>query len=100
VQDLAAGHVLSLGHLARNPGVTALNLGMGVGHSVREVLTASSARAGGRFRASMRRAGRATSPASTPIRGARNALLGWRATHGLDAICADAWRWQQAGGRY
>jgi UDP-glucose 4-epimerase len=28
------------------------------------------------------------------------ALLGWRATRGLDAICADAWRWQQNGGKY
>jgi hypothetical protein len=22
------------------------------------------------------------------------ALLGWRAERGLDAMCADAWRWQ------
>ena len=27
-------------------------------------------------------------------------LLGWRATRDLDAICADAWRWQKNGGRY
>ncbi|MCE7877936.1 MAG: UDP-glucose 4-epimerase, partial [Betaproteobacteria bacterium PRO3] len=26
--------------------------------------------------------------------------LGWRATRDLETICADAWRWQQAGGRY
>ena len=26
------------------------------------------------------------------------ALLAWRAQRDLDAICADAWRWQQAGG--
>jgi UDP-glucose 4-epimerase len=23
-------------------------------------------------------------------------LLGWKATRGLDAMCADAWRWQLA----
>jgi UDP-glucose 4-epimerase len=22
-------------------------------------------------------------------------LLGWRATRGIDEMCADAWRWQQ-----
>jgi UDP-glucose 4-epimerase len=32
--------------------------------------------------------------------GRANELLGWRAERDLDAICADAWRWQQAGGRY
>ncbi len=25
-------------------------------------------------------------------------LLGWKATRGLDAMCADAWRWQLSGG--
>ena len=24
----------------------------------------------------------------------------WRATRDIDVICADAWRWQQNGGRY
>jgi len=28
-----------------------------------------------------------------------NALLGWRAGRDLDAICADAWRWQVNRGR-
>ena len=27
-------------------------------------------------------------------------LLGWRPARGLDAICADAWRWQKNGARY
>jgi UDP-glucose 4-epimerase len=27
-------------------------------------------------------------------------LLDWRPTRDLDAICADAWRWQKNGGRY
>jgi hypothetical protein len=27
-------------------------------------------------------------------------ILGWRATRGLEVICADAWRWQRSGGRY
>jgi UDP-glucose 4-epimerase len=28
------------------------------------------------------------------------ALLDWRPTRDLDAICADSWRWQKNGGRY
>ena len=27
-----------------------------------------------------------------------SALLAWRTRRDLDAICADAWRWQQSGG--
>jgi UDP-glucose 4-epimerase len=27
-------------------------------------------------------------------------VIGWRAGRDLDAICADAWRWQKGGGRY
>jgi UDP-glucose 4-epimerase len=27
-------------------------------------------------------------------------LLDWRPARDLDAICADAWRWQKNGGRY
>jgi UDP-glucose 4-epimerase len=45
-----------------------------------------------------RRAGDVASCYADPSRAQK--LLGWRATRGLDAICADAWRWQQGGGRY
>jgi UDP-glucose 4-epimerase len=27
-------------------------------------------------------------------------LLDWHPARDLDAICADAWRWQKNGGRY
>ena len=29
-----------------------------------------------------------------------SAVIGWKATRDLAAICADAWRWQKNGGRY
>jgi len=100
VQDLAAGHVAALKHLAQQAGVTTMNLGAGRGHSVLDVVAAFE-RASGRTipRALVaRRPGDVACVYADPARA--NALLGWRATRGLDVICADAWRWQQNGGRY
>jgi UDP-glucose 4-epimerase len=100
VQDLAAGHVAALRYLARNPGVVTLNLGLGRGRSVLDVVAAFETACGRRITRTLapRRAGDIASSYADPSRAA--AVLGWRATRGLDAICADAWRWQQAGGRY
>ncbi len=100
VQDLAAGHVAALRHLARNPGVATLNLGLGRGRSVLDVVAAFETACGRRITRTLapRRAGDVASCYADPSRAEK--LLGWRATRGLDAICADAWRWQQGGGRY
>jgi UDP-glucose 4-epimerase len=95
VMDLAAGHVAVLAHLQRASGVTTLNLGTGRGHSVLEVVAAFE-RACGRpipRRIAPRRAGDIASCYADP--GRARAILGWRATRDLDAICADAWRWQR-----
>jgi UDP-glucose 4-epimerase len=100
VQDLAAGHVAALAYLARNAGAATLNLGVGRGFSVREVVAAFE-RACGRavpHTNTSRRAGDVACVYADPARA--RALLGWRAERGLDAICADAWRWQVNGGRY
>jgi UDP-glucose 4-epimerase len=100
VQDLAAGHVAALAHLARHPGLVTLNLGAGKGRSVLEVVTAFEAACGRRITRTLapRRAGDVAEYWADPSRA--HEALGWRATRGLDAICADAWRWQQSGGRY
>ncbi len=100
VQDLAAGHVAALRYLARNPGVVTLNLGLGRGRSVLDVVAAFETACGRRITRTLapRRAGDVASSYADPSRAAT--VLEWRATRGLDAICADAWRWQQAGGRY
>jgi UDP-glucose 4-epimerase len=100
VQDLAAGHLAAMKYLARTPGVATLNLGVGRGYSVLEVVMAFE-RACGRTisrRFAPRRAGDVARVFADPSRA--NALLGWRASRGLDAICADAWRWQVNGGKY
>ena len=100
VQDLAAGHVAALEHLAEHTGTTTLNLGAGKGYSVREVVSEFERACGRTIPRSFvpRRPGDVACVYADPARA--NALLGWRATRGLDVICTDAWRWQQGGGRY
>lgn len=100
VQDLAEGHVAALAYLATAPGAATFNLGMGRGWSVLQVAHAFE-RACGRRIARMfaaRRPGDVACIYADPSRA--ETQLGWRATRDLEAICADAWRWQQSGGRY
>jgi UDP-glucose 4-epimerase len=100
VQDLAAGHAAALDYLARHRGAVTLNLGLGRGHSVLDVVAAFERACGRRITRTLapRRAGDVACCYADPSRA--EAVLKWRATRGLDAICADAWRWQQNGGRY
>ncbi len=100
VQDLAEGHVAALRYLATSHGAVTLNLGSGRGHSVLEVVSAFERVCGRTIAKSMspRRPGDVSSYYADPQRAEK--LLGWTATRGLDAICADAWRWQKNGGRY
>ena len=93
VMDLAEGHVAALSHLARERGVTLLNLGMGRGCSVLEVIAAFERACGKPLprRVAPRRPGDVAIYYADPSRA--HALLGWRARRDLDAICADAWRW-------
>ena len=99
VTDVARGHVAALARLERHAGVTTLNLGMGRGCSVLEVIAAFE-RACGRAlprRVAARRPGDVAICYADPTRA--RALLGWHACRDLDAICADAWRWQLAAKR-
>jgi UDP-glucose 4-epimerase len=94
VMDLAAGHIAAMQYLARTAGVMTLNLGTGQGHSVLEVVAAFERACGKPIarRIAPRRPGDVAIYYADPSR-AQN-LLGWRAARDLDAICADAWRWQ------
>jgi UDP-glucose 4-epimerase len=94
VMDLAAGHVVAMQYLARARGVTTLNLGTGLGHSVLEVVAAFERACGKPIarRLAPRRPGDVAIYYADPSRAQQ--LLGWRAARDLDAICADAWRWQ------
>ena len=100
VQDLAEGHVSALRYLAKTHGAVTINLGSGRGHSVLEVVSAFE-RACGRIVAKAmapRRPGDVASYYADAQLASK--MLGWNATRELDAICADAWRWQKNGGRY
>jgi len=94
VMDLAAGHVVAMQYLARARGVTTLNLGTGLGHSVLEVVAAFERACGKTIarRFAPRRPGDVAIYYADPSRAQQ--LLGWHAARDLDAICADAWRWQ------
>jgi UDP-glucose 4-epimerase len=73
---------------------------MGRGWSVLEVVRAFERACGRRIARTFvpRRPGDVACCYADPSRA--EALLGWHAHRDLDAICADAWRWQQAGGTY
>ena len=100
VSDLADGHLLALRYLASHAGATTLNLGVGRGYSVLEVIDAFERACGRKLTRAFapRRDGDVAEVYADPTRASR--VLGWRATRDLDAICADAWRWQTSGGRY
>jgi UDP-glucose 4-epimerase len=93
VSDLAEGHVAALTHLERKPGLATLNLGIGRGASVLEVIAAFERACGKGLprRIAPRRPGDVAIYYADPTQA--NAVLGWRARRDLDAICADAWRW-------
>jgi UDP-arabinose 4-epimerase len=101
VQDLAEAHVRALDYLFAGGASMALNLGTGIGHSVREVVHAAE-RVTGRAvpqREAPRRPGDPPVLVADPSRA--RAVLRWQpALPELDAMIAAAWQWQErsAGG--
>ena len=91
VVHIAGAHVKALARLADAPGLVRCNLGSGRGHSVLEVVRAFECASGRAIplRVTGRRPGDGPVACADPTR-ARNEL-GWRASRGLDRICADAW---------
>ena len=96
VQDLAEGHVAALKHLLGGGASLTLNLGTGRGVSVLELVRAFEV-ASGRpipYEIAARRPGDVATCYADPALAER--LLGWKARRGLEAMCADSWRWQAA----
>jgi UDP-glucose 4-epimerase len=94
VCDLAEGHVAALSFMARTDRSVTVNLGTGQGYSVVEVARAYE-RVSGRqvpLVFAPRRSGDVASCYADPS--LAEELLGWKARRGLDAMCADSWRWQ------
>jgi len=95
VVDLARGHLAALRHLAGERGIAAVNLGTGRGYSVLQLLRAFETASGRTipFRLAPRRAGDVASCFADPSLARQ--MLGWQAEFDIDAMCADAWHWQQ-----
>lgn len=94
VMDLAEGHVKALQWLERGLGLKAFNLGTGQGYSVLDMLHAFERACGQKlpYVLTDRRPGDVACCYADPAMAAEE--LGWRAELGLEAMCADAWRWQ------
>lgn len=96
VTDLARGHTAALAALAgRPPGLITLNLGTGRGYSVLDMVRAFETASGRRvpYRIAGRRPGDIAVCYADPARA--KSVLGWQACLSLEAMCIDAWRWQQ-----
>ncbi len=94
VVDLARGHVAALARVLTRQGAFTVNLGTGRGHSVLEIARAFEAASGRQvpYRIVGRRPGDIAQCYADPSSALQ--LLGWQAELGLEAMCADAWRWQ------
>lgn len=94
VMDLADGHVRALAWLQRGLGIKAFNLGTGRGYSVLEMLKAFEQACGKTLAYELvaRRPGDVASCYADPTLAEQE--LGWKATLGIEAMCADGWRWQ------
>ncbi len=96
VVDLAVGHVAAVDALPEIDGCIAVNLGTGRGYSVLEMVAAAERAVGKPIPYDIvdRRPGDAEVVYADPTRALE--VLGWKATRGIDEICADSWRWQSA----
>ena len=94
VVDLAVGHVKAIDYIFTNPGLDVINLGTGTGYSVLDMVKAFSKACGKDlpYEIKPRRAGDIAMCYADPGKAAR--VLGWKATHTLEDMCADSWRWQ------
>jgi UDP-arabinose 4-epimerase len=96
VSDLADAHVLALEHLEKNSGALAVNVGVGRGYSVREVIETAEAVTGRSITADA--GGRRAGDAPVLVASARKAreLFGWRPKRsGLDNILRTAFHWHE-----
>jgi UDP-glucose 4-epimerase len=94
VMDLVRAHADAIDYLVREDRSLTVNLGTGRGVSVLELARAFE-RASGRsvpYEVVARRPGDVAEVYADPS--LANALLGWRAELGVEAMCRDAWRWQ------
>ncbi|CAN7363953.1 UDP-glucose 4-epimerase GalE [Duganella sp. LjRoot269] len=96
VMDLALGHVRMLQRFGSDPGLYTYNLGTGRANSVLEMVRAFE-QASGRavpLQIVARRPGDIAQCYADASLAERE--LGWKASRGVEQMCADAWRWQSS----
>lgn len=95
VMDVADAHCVALEHAADEPGFRALNLGTGVGVSVLQLHAAFQEVCG--VAVPYQIVGRQPGDVASLIADASriDKEWGWRTTRDLQAMCRDAWRFQQ-----
>jgi len=95
VVDLAKGHINALKKLDDKAGLMIHNLGTGTGYSVLDMIKGFERATGLEIphRIAGRRAGDAPAVYADPA--LAETELGWKAELGIEAICRDAWNWQQ-----
>ena len=95
VMDLADAHVRALDYAATARGALALNVGTGQGCSVLELVRAFEQASGQpiAYEVVARRPGDVAALWADPTRAMQ--VLGWSASRGIEAMCADTWRWQR-----
>ncbi|MFC5430220.1 UDP-glucose 4-epimerase GalE [Paraburkholderia denitrificans] len=96
VVDLARGHLAALDALHGRDSGFVVNLGTGRGYSVLEVVKAFEQASGQRvpYEVVARRPGDIAECYANPANAEK--LLGWRAQFGIERMCQDHWRWQEA----
>ncbi|BAN23899.1 UDP-glucose 4-epimerase GalE [Caballeronia insecticola] len=94
VVDLARGHIAAIDALHKLDRSFVVNLGTGQGYSVLDVVKAFEAASGKAvpYELVPRRPGDVAACYADPAAAAE--LIGWRAEHGIERMCADHWRWQ------
>lgn len=96
VVDLAKGHLAALETHGQEPGVFTYNLGTGQGYSVLDLVTTFEKINDVRvpYEIVDRRPGDLATVYADPHKAKEE--LGWTATHNLEDMCRDTWKWQCA----
>jgi UDP-glucose 4-epimerase len=94
VVDLALGHIAAIDYLKKNRGLSAFNLGTGVGYSVLDVVHAFEKASGSiiPYTFAPRRPGDIATCYADVNYARKN--LAWEAKFDINRMCVDAWRWQ------
>lgn len=94
VVDLANGHLKALDKIENENGVHIYNLGTGTGYSVLDMVKAFSKASGVdvKYKIVERRPGDVASCYADPTKAKEE--IGFVATHTLEDMCNDTWRWQ------